>query len=354
MNTRKPRIAKKGECLFPSYLSASLDPEVLRQQKDNYPGWCTVESDPIVFMNILREIGVNGVDVVEIYTMDADELLQLSRTYGLVFLFKWEKKFTSDEKEVTSGETDQVWFANQVTENSCASLALINIILNHTEIDIGDHLKGFEEFTRNFSSVARGLALANFDSLRRVHNSFASASEMYESSMSLMRAARAKKVSDKDEDEDVFHYVAYVPSNGRIWELDGLISDPVDLGPSIEQTWIYSAVDHIRARISRYPEGEIRFNVMALVESPISRLHGLWEELKSQATITEPGTGLVQIEREIQRIEIQLKAQKDIILEKQEYANRRKHEYTLFLQKMLAYLHERQNLQDSIYYERQQ
>ena len=37
-----------------------------------------------------------------------------------------------------------------------------------------------------------------------------------------------KGVSKKDE--DVFHYVVYVPCKGRLYELDGLQDGPIDHG----------------------------------------------------------------------------------------------------------------------------
>ena len=36
--------------------------------------------------------------------------------------------------------------------------------------------------------------------------------------------------TSKDEDQDSYHFVAYLPINGRIYELDGLKDGPVDLG----------------------------------------------------------------------------------------------------------------------------
>lgn len=46
---------------------------------------------------------------------------------------------------------EDLWFANQVIDNSCASLALLNIILNVPGLEIGQHLTEFKNFTRDFS-----------------------------------------------------------------------------------------------------------------------------------------------------------------------------------------------------------
>ena len=40
------------------------------------------------------------------------------------------------------------------------------------------------------------------------------------------------------KDDDVFHFVAYVPINGRLYELDGLKDGPIDLGKCDNSDWL--------------------------------------------------------------------------------------------------------------------
>lgn len=42
------------------------------------------------------------------------------------------------------------------------------------------------------------------------------------------------------KDEDAFHFVSYVPVNGRLYELDGLRDGPIDLGKasSLNLVWL--------------------------------------------------------------------------------------------------------------------
>lgn len=43
------------------------------------------------------------------------------------------------------------------------------------------------------------------------------------------------------KEEDAFHFVAFLPINGRIYELDGLKEAPIDLGPiGANQDWTSS------------------------------------------------------------------------------------------------------------------
>jgi len=100
----------------------------------------------------------------------------------------------------------------------------------------------------------RGLALTNFSFLRNLHNSLSRASERAALDIALMEAAKSKqrgKGDSSDEDES-FHFIAYVPLNGVLWELDGLRRQPVRLGNCEDGKWLHIATPRIQERIERY------------------------------------------------------------------------------------------------------
>lgn len=68
------------------------------------------------------------------------------------------------------------------------------------------------------------------------------------------------------KDDDVFHFVSYVPINGRLYELDGMKEGPLDLGAVGDgQDWLNVVRPIIEKRMKKYSEGEIHFNLMAVV-----------------------------------------------------------------------------------------
>ena len=148
----------------------------------------------------------------------------------------------------------------QVINNACATQAIMSVLMNITDnnITLGSTLTDFKEFCGALDSETKGLALSNSDQIRSVHNSFAR-QQLFE--------IDSKKA---DKDDDVFHFVSYVPINGRIYELDGLKAGPVDHGPAGDD-WTDAVRPVIEARMMKYQQGEIHFNLMAVIQDKTIR-----------------------------------------------------------------------------------
>ncbi|KHN80035.1 putative ubiquitin carboxyl-terminal hydrolase ubh-4 [Toxocara canis] len=279
--------------------------------------WCLIESDPGVFTELIRGFGVVGVQVEELYSLDQEQFADLKPVHGLIFLFKWR---AGDEP---SGElaldNSKVYFAQQVIQNACATQAIINLLMNTTPdsgITLGPILEEFKNFTCTFDPMNRGLCLSNSDPIRDVHNSFAR-QHLFELDI---------RVPEKD---DNYHFVTYVPIDGHIYELDGLRPAPIDLGIVKEgQDWLDVVRPIINKRIQKYSEGEIHFNLMAVVSD---------RKLKYQKQLAELAEGGVEREQ-MAHLEALVAAEEEKEKSFKAENIRRRHNYIPFIVELLKIL----------------
>ncbi|XP_061908231.1 ubiquitin carboxyl-terminal hydrolase BAP1-like [Entelurus aequoreus] len=231
-------------------------------------GWLELESDPGLFSLLVEDFGIKGVQVEEIY--DLQSKCQ-SPVYGFIFLFKWIEERRSrrkvntlvDETSVIDEEiVNDMFFAHQLIPNSCATHALLSVLLNCSGVELGNTLSRMKAFTKGFSPESKGYAIGNAPELARAHNSHARPEPRHlpekQNGISAVRTMEA------------FHFVSYVPIKDRLFELDGLKAYPIDHGPwGEEEEWTDKARRVIMERIGLATAGEpyhdIRFNLMAVV-----------------------------------------------------------------------------------------
>jgi len=327
------------------------------QSKGDSSSWCTIESDPGVFTELIKQIGVKEVQVEEIYVLDKSLLDSLQPIYGLIFLFKWRAN-EKDERPVV--ENQDVFFANQVINNACATQAILSILLNVPDLDVGEVLRSFKNFTQTFPPQMKGLAISNCEPIREAHNSFARPEPFV--------ITDEKKITE--EDDDVYHFISYLPINGILYELDGLKPGPISLGECTKDNWFDQVIPVIQKRIEKYARSEIRFNLMALIKDRkiqyTTEIENLYKQqtylqLKLQelqgipmseegdspnlpSTVDELQTKLNVVENEIKDLQHKIKLEEEKFMNWKVENIRRRHNYIPFLMNLLKLLAEKGEL----------
>jgi len=253
----------------------------------------------------------------------------------------------------------EIFFANQVINNACATQAILSILLNCPELDLGEELANFKGFTKDFPPELKGLAISNSERIREAHNEFAR-NELIE--------VGGKKAAGKDD--DVYHFISYLHFDNNLWELDGLKPGPICLGECTKDEWVDKARPVIQKRIEKYAKSEIRFNLLAIVGNIKQKLTEEVEVLTKKLEATQARLAQLQqgssvdgmevddlpstveaAQETIQHIENQIKqAQQTISVEEEKFRGwkaeniRRKHNYIPFIVTFLQILAEKGEL----------
>jgi ubiquitin carboxyl-terminal hydrolase L5 len=193
-------------------------------------------------------------------------------------------------------------------------------VFNCPDIEIGEDLREFRAETSEMSPVVstphpftrkllkriqmKGLAISNCPLVQKVHNSLArpadiraafhqaavvslksttstktttttSATKLAESKRAEARQRQKAKVEEQQQTQQIetYHFIGYVPAHGKVWELDGLKSGPLEVGeiPHSEDmalatgAWMSIVRPALRMKMQRYGGDNIKFNLLALV-----------------------------------------------------------------------------------------
>lgn len=223
-------------------------------------GWNTIESDCGVFTTLVEDLGVSGIEFFDVLSIDPDSLAQFSPLYGIIFLYKYRKSEYAVPREYSETEQDasgQFFFAHQKIQNACATQAILSVLCNLPEgIEIGPILGNFKEFSRDLDPESRGEILGMSDEIRQAHNSF--------SRPNPFESGDDDRETPDEENDGLYHFVAYVPINGQLWELDGLKQFPVNYGDCTSEQFPEKVSNVLMERVQKAPGGDLRFSVLAV------------------------------------------------------------------------------------------
>lgn len=129
--------------------------------------------------------------------------------------------------------------------------------MNIPDLELGPELRNFKEETQDLDTALKGHRLSTNSFIRSKHNSFTRRIDHLEADLVLenqsnkprrklvqkatttgtkrkaAKAAKGKAGKRVDTNTYAYHFIAYVPSGGFVWELDGLRSLPQKLGKTI-------------------------------------------------------------------------------------------------------------------------
>ena len=306
--------------------------------------WSPIENNPGLFTQLIKNIGVKGVQVEEILSYDFFENITIP-IYGLIFISKYTKNISYTPNILPNWDKD-IFFSKQLYQNSNAIQSILEILLNNDNIiDIGPNLKELKSSMGEMDPLTRGLTVSNCEYLKQ---------EQFKLNNNIQNGLNKN-------DEDVYHFITYINYKNAIYELDGLQEGPILIENNVSfDDWIKKVKPFLMEKINYYSNNEIEFNLMALIPDKLEQLSNNKNVLISKKNYIEEKIkgnnetknenefkeinkmNKEQLEENLKKIELEInECNNGINIEKmkinkyKEESERKQHNYTPFIFELL-------------------
>ncbi|KAK9835334.1 hypothetical protein WJX81_003115 [Elliptochloris bilobata] len=212
--------------------------------------WIPIESNPAVLNDYAKKLGfdIGKYAFCDILGLD-EELLAMvpSPVVAVILLFPVTDKYQAlkgaEDEDLKAagykGGPASLYFMKQTISNACGTIGVLHAIgnnLDKAELEDSSFFQRFFADTKEMSPADRGAYLLNpppdAPDLDEAHHA----------------AAQEGATAPPPLEEAVnLHFAALVERDGRLWELDGCKSFPIDHGPTSPATLLHDAAGVARA-----------------------------------------------------------------------------------------------------------
>lgn len=227
----------------------------MSSEKGKDQRWLPIESNPEVMNSFLHNLGLpKKWSITDVYGLDEPLLAMLPQPVLALLLLFPIKKGSDDQSNLVGGELvdseKDLFYMKQTISNACGTVAMIHSVANNLDrIELQDgFLKNFLNSSKDADPDKRAELLENDDDVCSTHD----------------EVAHQGQTSAPSVDESVdHHFVAFVEKNGKLFELDGRKSGPVNWGSSSKDSFLTDAAKACKSYMEKDPES-INFTILAL------------------------------------------------------------------------------------------
>lgn len=199
----------------------------------------TIENNPDVMNRLAAKLGLSDkLEFYDVYSLDDPDLLAFIPRPVLALLViipltpAWDENRQAEDadKEEYAGfgpEEPVIWF-KQTIGHACGSIGLLHSVINGPAVDFikpNSDLATIRDLAIPLDMNKRAEMLYNNEPFEIAHKSVEQAGD---------------SLTDEEIERDGGHFVSFVKSGGRLWELEGSRKGPLDRGSLAEDEDVLS------------------------------------------------------------------------------------------------------------------